>query len=356
MSQAQLPVVVPDVLVFIAQELQSCPFALLQLCVIDKATFRFLRPILYQNVLLISPESIKTFCSTIISDQESSTRDNVISLSIGTRDLRCILQPSRMHKSLAPNLRTALRLMPNLEELNLSATSNALAMTLNGLNPPFKLRRLSYSGNSSTPVIRFLMNQPLITKLEMLTPPYHRECLKLRKVMFQKTSYLPRLEHLSGYINIVPHLASLRPVRAVVIADRTYGQPEYDVDYLGESTTPIVSIRFVSHFHYWRSWRSWREVVERLKSANLCATLKAIQFEKSYLETKFLSDKPPGMYIASFLAGFEVLETFELSSTSPDGPNRADVILWLDDMLDLSSWTSIVPSLQRVVMYGVPLE
>ncbi|KAF8594021.1 hypothetical protein BDV93DRAFT_184511 [Ceratobasidium sp. AG-I] len=46
------------------------------------------------------------------------------------------------------------------------------------------------------------------------------------------------------------------------------------------------------------------------------------------------------------LAKFEVLETFELTSIGPSRPSWADVILWLDSMTGLSSWSSILPSLR----------
>lgn len=56
------------------------------------------------------------------------------------------------------------------------------------------------------------------------------------------------------------------------------------------------------------------------------------------------------------LANFEALETFEITSINSTNPARATVVSWLNDMLGFSSWISIVPSLQKVLIYGLHLE
>lgn len=275
--QARFPIMIPDVLLLIAQELQGHPPALSRLCMIDKATYQLLRYILYQRVQLDSATSIHLFCSTINSAVGKSAGGDVISLSIGVMH---IFHPSKMLKTFAPDLHAALRLMPNLRDLSLTATSRALTLILNNLHPPFKLRRFSYSGDSSGPVIRFLMNQTLLTTLEMWDKPSNHAFRTLQHTMFRKTTYLAHLEQVLGPIDIAPYLVPMRPVTSIVIVDKNYIDFTQPIEYISESTSPISSICFIKQFYHWHGWRL---AIERLKSPSFCATLRKITIQDIFL-------------------------------------------------------------------------
>ena len=162
--------------------------------------------------------------------------------------------------------------MPNLLELNHSFTSKALARKLNGLNLPFNLRRYSCSGNISTPVICLLKNQPLPRKVNSATS---LRMFKPQNYTFWNASYIPQLEQLSGPINVVSYLVSLRPTQSISIVDKSLKQPEKYVEHVGKPTTLIISVHFIERFCFRRGWHI---VVERLKSADLCTISRQSDF------------------------------------------------------------------------------
>ncbi|KAF8597057.1 hypothetical protein BDV93DRAFT_527685, partial [Ceratobasidium sp. AG-I] len=279
MGQARPPIIIPDVLLMVAQVLQAHPFSLLQLCMIDKATYSLLHDLLYQHVELSSTEAIQAFCSVINSEEGLSAGKYVISLSIGEKDPIHNFPPSRLVSSLAPALQAALRRMPNLLNLNISATSAALSSTLNNLNPPFRLGSFSYYGNSTGPVVRFLMSQPKPTKLEMWSKPSYNAYETFQKLIPAEASFLPQLEQLSVPLDIVPHLVPLRPIETVVILDLGYWTPSNrHLEHLMKSTAPISSVCIVKSFVYCR--HSWDPVIEQLNSTHLRAWLRCIKLEE----------------------------------------------------------------------------
>ncbi|KAF8594020.1 hypothetical protein BDV93DRAFT_549351 [Ceratobasidium sp. AG-I] len=266
---------VPDVLIVIAQHLDIV--SLLRLCIMDKKTYRFLHFSLYQDVKLDSSNSIKSFCSTITSNNGVAGK-LVKALSIGHLFNFFGTEHCFVFKTLVPEIRAALRVMPNLKDLTLVLTSKALTMTLHTLNPPFQLRRLVYSGNLSMSAIHFLMGQPLITELEFRG---HSSCgtsQNLRRALFQKPAYLPHLKTLSGPLSIVPLLSPSRPVSSIVLVDKANVNPEQLFEDIATTSVPLASIRLVSEDPFRGFW--WL-ALKRLKSPSLLSSLREIQIDES---------------------------------------------------------------------------
>lgn len=280
-SQSQPRTLVSDVLLIVARELQSHPPALSRLCMIDKKTHSLLRHILYQHVNLSTTESIRSFCSAINSNERESAGRDVIALAVGEKDPIRRFLPSRLVISLAPALQAALLLMPNLQELSISATSAALSSTLHDLDPPFKLRSFSYFGNCSMPVIHFLMGQPTITKLEMWRNPSNSGHEAVQKLMVTEIPCLPRLEHLTVPLSVASYLVPSRPISTVVVVDWAHWGSEDQLDHLVGSTVPISSICVIKNFSY--RLRSWYSIIQRLNTDHLCASLRVIKLEEFIL-------------------------------------------------------------------------
>lgn len=80
--------------------------------------------------------------------------------------------------------------MHNLKDLTLLLTSKALTLALHTLNLTFQLRRLAYSGNSSLPVIQFLMDHISISALRMYGCPSYGTSQNLWRVLYQQAVYL----------------------------------------------------------------------------------------------------------------------------------------------------------------------
>lgn len=258
-----------DVLFLIAQHLRKDTASLLQLCIIDKTTYRLLRFTLYQHVQLVSESSIKSFCWTVTSSSEPLVGQHVLSLSIGSPDRIYIVNSFRMSRTSALNLYSALQLMPNLEDLTLSLTSKALKLTLNNINPPFKLKRFIYSGDTSNAVLQFLKNQSSISELGIWSYRIRATLFEL----FEEAECLPCLKRFWGNLDTLFFLGLSRPIELLVVVNNM------DLDTMPIGSTPepiasVISIHFIASTAYYFSWVS---TLRSIIYPRLLATLRYLQ-------------------------------------------------------------------------------
>ncbi|KAF8597058.1 hypothetical protein BDV93DRAFT_548082 [Ceratobasidium sp. AG-I] len=263
-----------------------------------------------------------------------------------------MLDAFRMRRIFARDLYAALRVMPNLKDLTLSLTSKALTLTLNNLNPPFNLKRFSYSGETSNPVIRFLKDQPSITELGIWSYQAHT----IQCELFQKPQHLPHLRKISGNLKNLLYLGPLRPIEAIVIVNNMETDSSMLARGIPDFTTPIVSIRFIESIPYYYSWTS---TLQTLQSPRLISTLRYLQVEETSLVDSIINEQnfqASFQRIASLLGSFVVLETFELHLADVLEMPRVNTRVWAGSMGRLSSWVEFAASLKRVVSDGPMLK
>ncbi|KAF8691600.1 hypothetical protein RHS03_08756, partial [Rhizoctonia solani] len=207
----------PVELIYLILQFTSNGFTtLLNLYVIDRQTYRFLRALVYQSVRVTSARSLGSFYDVVTSLRPRYST-YVTTIQIGPE---CCIDSDdslQLSKGLITQLRCVLGSLDNLKSLSLMVPRNALNEILDGLTVPFSLNAFVHSGEYSASLYRFLQTQSSITKLGWHRSTTESDADSLRNSLQSNPDLLPNLDQLEGSAPIVTSLLSLRPISTVTV-------------------------------------------------------------------------------------------------------------------------------------------
>ncbi|CAE6497707.1 unnamed protein product [Rhizoctonia solani] len=342
-----------EIILAIAEHLQPVTHqsTLLSLCLVDKKTYQLAKLYLYRHVELNSHGAIVKFCRTltVFCPRNASY---VVTLCVYPLAWRSGARSSdHIRKDIVPDLRSVLKVVPNLKHLFLSVTRKALVLLLVDLHPTFRLHTLAHSGDMSGPLLKFLNNQPSLINHGWYGLPSWSMCRSLQDAMNLDRTFLANLRAATGPANFLAALMLSRPLSSVTILIRTWRCKS--PSGLDQECTGPREIMGWTKFMY-GAYKGG------LKLMPPCDSLREICIAETPLKIK-----RPGSgyvniknymraYLQSLLHHFNRIERLEVVCLQPlpHGATAFTVHPWLLDMNDMCAWTQLGTSLKYVSIYG----
>ncbi|KAH7323434.1 hypothetical protein B0J17DRAFT_243619 [Rhizoctonia solani] len=198
-------------------QIQQNRQSLLNLCLTSGALNDNITPILYGWVELPTATSVKLFCRTF-AEFTARFGPYIQSLRIGGYQSYRQWHRVELPASLAKDLSSALKVMPNLRDLTAAMMAVDLSTCFDPLviNPPFSLQRLVIPLDITHSFYKLLKSQPSIKDLHIGSEHTLGE-YDFSHYLSTQPQFLPNLTSITAPISILKGAIPGRPISHVVI-------------------------------------------------------------------------------------------------------------------------------------------